>query len=509
MRGAVAAGHPLTAAAASEVLKAGGNAFDAAIAAVYTACAAEPVLASLGGGGFLLARTSGGPDRVFDFFAQTPLHRESAGEPDFYPVTVDFGHAQQEFHIGLGACATPGIVSGLFAVHEQLGSMTMGELVQPALAACRDGVEVSELQGYIFSLVAPIYVAPGAADIFTGPRTTSIARAGDVMRFPEFADILEVLAIEGQELFYRGEVARSIESMCRSGGGFLRRTDLEKYQTFVRPPLQIDYHGARILTNPPPSCGGILIAFGLRLLQDLDIGRYEHNGYEHLRRIIDVMRMSTSVRADQLAESVTAEVLAEDILQQYRAQVYGNPRFSRGTTHISIADNGGNVATVTISNGEGCGHVVPGTGIMLNNMLGEEDLNPQGFGRWLLNQRMGSMMSPTIALLPDGKVIATGSGGSNRIRTTLLQVLSNLVDFAYPEEQAVNLPRIHIETDVLNIEGGIDAGVSGRLTEEFSEHRVFADRNLFFGGAHTVGHRAAHFSGAGDPRRGGVFETVE
>lgn len=509
MKGVVAAGHPLTAAAAGDVLKAGGNAFDAAIAAVFTACVAEPVLASLGGGGFLLARAPGRLDRVFDFFAQTPINKDTGTEPDFYPVTVNFGHAQQEFHIGLGACATPGCISGLFAVHEHLGSMAMRELIQPALAAARNGVQVSDLQGYIFSLVAPIYIAPGANDIFKGSQADAIAIAGDVLRFPQFADLLEVLAIEGADLFYRGEVARSIEALCESGGGYLRREDLEQYETSVRPPLQVDYHGARILTNPPPSCGGVLVAFGLRLLEELQVGQFNHNDFEHLRRVIDVMRMSARVRVDQLAESVTAEVLADETLRKYRSQVYGHAQFSRGTTHISVVDGEGNVATVTISNGEGCGHVVPDTGIMLNNMLGEEDLNPRGFGRWTGNQRLGSMMSPTIALLPGGKVIATGSGGSNRIRTTLLQVLSNLLDFGCNDEEAVTLPRIHIETEVLNIEGGVNARVTERLISEFPEHRVFADRNLFFGGAHTVSRDGTRFSGAGDPRRGGVCEIVQ
>ena len=508
MKGAVAAGHPVTAGAARDVLQAGGNAFDAAIAAVYASCVAEPVLSSLGGGGFLLARAPGQAERVFDFFAQTPITSDRKSDQDFYPVVVDFGHAQQEFHIGLGACATPGCVHGLFTVHKELATMSMRELVQPAVTAARNGLEVTELQGYIFSLVAPIYTTAGAAGVFNGVGSDAIAKAGELLQLPDFADMLEVLAIEGPDLFYRGEIAGGIVELCTNHGGHLCRNDLTQYRTAIRRPLTIDYRDARIFTNPPPSNGGILIAFGLNLLSELTFAGLEHNGYEHLRRLIDVMRVSARARAEYMKGSVSAHFLDQGLHEQYRTQVYGHPQFARGTTHISVADEDGNLAAVTISNGEGCGHVVPGTGIMLNNMLGEQDLNPDGFGMWPGNQRMGSMMAPTIVLAPEEKTVVTGSGGSNRIRTALLQILSNLIDFGCHLEQAIGLPRIHIEDSVLNIEGGVDEQVVERLVAEFPEHRCFQDLNLFFGGAHSVARQGRRFSGSGDPRRGGVCEIV-
>ncbi len=508
MKGAVAGGHPVTVAAACDVLQAGGNAFDAAIAAVFASCVAEPVLSSLGGGGFLLARGPGQPERVFDFFAQTPIYTDRKSDQDFYPVVVDFGHAQQEFHIGLGACATPGCVSGLFSVHKELASMSMCELAQPAVAAARDGLKLTDLQGFIIILVAPIYTTPGSGGIFNSSESNNIAKAGETLRLPEFADVMEILAIEGPDLFYRGEIANSIVDMCTSSGGHLHREDLALYKTEMRLPLTVDYRDARILTNPPPSNGGILVAFGLRLLSELAMGGFAHNSYEHLRRLIDVMRVSTLARTEHMTGPGPNRLLDKHLHEQYRAQVYGHPQFTRGTTHISVADEKGNVAAVTISNGEGCGHVVPGTGIMLNNMLGEEDLNPDGFGVWSGNQRMGSMMAPTIVLAPDDQVFVTGSGGSNRIRTALLQVLSNLIDFDFDLTDAVSNPRIHIEDKVLNIEGGIEEQVVAQLISEFPEHRCFKDLNLFFGGAHSVSRQGHRFSGCGDPRRGGVYQVL-
>ena len=142
MRGAVAAGHSKTAETAAEILRAGGNAFDAAIAAFFTSCICEPALASLGGGGFLLAKDETGRAKVFDFFTHTPRSKSVNHAIDFYPVTVDFGSAQQEFHIGLGSCATPGAVSGVSTVHKSLGQLPMSELVQPALELARNGVIV-------------------------------------------------------------------------------------------------------------------------------------------------------------------------------------------------------------------------------------------------------------------------------------------------------------------------------------------------------------------------------
>jgi gamma-glutamyltranspeptidase/glutathione hydrolase len=178
LKGAAATGHPLTTAAAEEVLREGGNAFDAIIAAHFTACVAEPVLASLGGGGYLLAEPAEGKSRVYDFFAQTPLNRP-AGELDFYPISADFGPTSQEFHIGLGAVATPGSVKGMFAIHRDLGTMPMQRLVQPAVRAAREGVRINSLQAYIFDVVSPIYLATPGAKALYGSATHPVPDLGD------------------------------------------------------------------------------------------------------------------------------------------------------------------------------------------------------------------------------------------------------------------------------------------------------------------------------------------
>jgi gamma-glutamyltranspeptidase/glutathione hydrolase len=516
-KGVVAAGHPRTVEAAAEMLRAGGNAFDAAIAAFFMSCVAEPVLASLGGGGFVLAQESGGVARVFDFFTQTPGRRRATSDLDFYPVVVDFGSAQQEFHVGLGACAVPGCVRGMFDVHRQLGRLPMREIVQPAVEAARDGITVNAFHAYIFTLVHPIYMTPSAKPLFESSKLPAhIAIEGETLRFQDLADTMEMLAIEGDDLFYRGEIAQRAAHMCANGGGHLTRQDFESYRVESREPLRIRYRNADLLFNPPPSAGGSLIGFGLRLLEETDIGDLKADGYVYLRLLTEVMLQTSFARiACMEAEGVESNenfarrLLSAPFIDSYRTQVLNHHRAFRGTTQVSVIDGDGNVATMTISNGEGCGTIIPGSGVMLNNMLGEEDVNPGGFHLWQPDQRMSSMMAPTIALFPSGRIIATGSGGSNRIRTALLQLLINLIDYNMDLIAAVRNPRIHIEGEVLNIEGGMDPKVVSQLTAEFGHHRVFDDLNLFFGGAHTVVRDSnGQLLGEGDPRRGGVSKFI-
>jgi len=505
-KGAVATGHPQTAEAAAALLEAGGNAFDAALAALCAACVAEPVLTSLGGGGFLTARTADGATRVYDFFVQTPRRKRPLGEIDFYPVVANFGTAQQEFHIGLGSMATPGVVRGLFDVHRDLGRVPMSRIVEPAVAVARAGVRLNALQAYIFGIVAPIYLAtPGARRLYASPDDpTRLYGEGQCMRQPELADALELLALEGDRLFYDGELAKALVELSQGQGGQLQAEDLRHYRTQVRAPLRHRYRDARLYLNPQPSCGGLLIAFALALLEHQDLGRAGFGSPGHLLTLARAMEQTNTARGVGPSDE---RLLADDWLARYRAAVHGRPLATRGTTQISVLDAWGNAASLTLSNGEGCGQVLPGTGIMLNNMLGEEDLNPEGFHRWREDVRVASMMAPTIAEHA-GRLIALGSGGSNRLRTAILQTLSNLIDFGLSPEAAVAAPRIHLERDTLSIEPGLSPESVGVLGEHWPSLQAWDAPNLFFGGTHTVLYDGRRFDGAGDPRRGGVLRLV-
>ena len=514
-KGVIAAGHEETAKAAQIILEEGGNAFDAVLGAVYAACIAEPVLASLGGGGFLLAhpQNSTGQPVLYDFFAHTPHHRRAIDEIDFFPIMADFGEAQQEFHIGLGSMATPGVVKGMFEAHKDLGSMPMSKIVEPAIKLASEGVIVNRLQDYIFTIVEKIYTSNQAClNAYGAPdRRGKLVCEGEVLAMPAFGDTLDCLAREGEGLFYRGEIAKSLADDCLQGGGYLRRSDLEAYQLKRKVPLELNYHQARILTNPPPSTGGVLIAFALALLQECALGAESFGSSRHLEKLANAMMLTNEARVEsdlhQSQDDGVVETLVDpDFLETYRSRILGRPHARRGTTHISVIDASGNAAALTLSNGEGSAYIVPGTGIMINNMLGEEDINPHGFNQWPEDIRMCSMMSPSLILGQGGEITALGSGGSNRIRTAVLQVILNLIDFAMPLSEAVESPRMHYEKGLLSVESGFEQEELVSLHGHVSEIKMWPEKNLFFGGVHAVHFDPAkgHLEGAGDPRRGGV-----
>ena len=255
IKGAVACGHAETARAAETILKDGGNAFDAIIAAFFTSCVAEPVLASLGGGGFMLAHREGHPDVVYDFFAQTPVSPLPREELDFYPIHADFGTTTQEFHIGLASIATPGAIKGIYKIHEDMGSMPMKDLVQPAIEAARNGIEVNRLQASIFRIIAPILIAtPEARDVYQSKTSDeSLITEGERLIQSHFADFLEALALEGDDLFYKGEIAHAIQKLSTQGGGQIGLHDMEEYEVILRKPVITSYQQHRVITNPAPS----------------------------------------------------------------------------------------------------------------------------------------------------------------------------------------------------------------------------------------------------------------
>ena len=509
--GAVAAGHQATVDAAAAILRAGGNAFDAVIAAHWCACVAEPVLTSLGGGGFLMARPAGDEPRVYDFFAHTPRRRRPPEEVDFHAIEADFGTTRQEFHIGYGAVATPGTVRGLFRIHRELATLPMPTLLQPAIELADAGLEINALQAYIFDVIKPIYLAtPGAASIF-GSRVGAgrLVGEGERLRQPQLARTLEALGREGDRLFYEGDIARAIVAACREQGGHLQADDLSGYRVERRRPLAIDYRGNRLYTNPPPSSGGLLTAFALKLLETSSNAPVHIDHAAGVALLAEIMQLTNEARLERIAAGrLDAGLLDPQLLDHYRTRLLGRSRARRGTTHISIIDRRGNLASLTTSNGEGCGHMLADTGIMLNNMLGEQDLNPHGFHRWQEDRRLTSMMSPSILEDARGMQVALGSGGSNRIRSAILQVVLRLVDEGLPLAQAVTRPRIHYENGQLHIEAGFADPLYRQLQDEFPDNRCWPDRNLFFGGVHAVSRCGERFDCAGDPRRGGVALEV-
>jgi gamma-glutamyltranspeptidase/glutathione hydrolase len=508
--GVAASGHKETSRAARILLEEGGNAFDAVLGAMCAACVSEPMLASLGGGGFLLAQTGAGDSQVFDFFAQTPSLRK--GDLDFYPILVDFGTVTQEFHIGMGSIAVPGVVAGLFSIHEQYCRLPLKKIIEPAVYLAREGLRLNKLQAYINEILRPIIDASPEAAALATPMFAPgrLAEVGEYIYNPDLADTFEELVRHGPKWFYEGDPGQLLVSDCAQSGGLISVADMQSYEVIKRKPVTVQSHGATISVNSPPSPGGCLTAFALSLIDKIRPGKFDWGSPEHAMALAKAMQASSLVRKEHglaagLDDKTAAKILSAKNLSNWHRTLQTGGLVSRGTTQISVADAAGNVASLTLSNGEGSAYILPGSGIMLNNMLGEEDLNPDGFHRMPAGVRLASMMTPTIARLQDGSQIALGSGGSNRIRSAILQVLTNVLEFEMGIEQAVNAPRLHLEGAHLNAEAGFSDTALKALESEWPGVEHWPGTSLYFGGVHAVERLTnGEFRAVGDPRRGGA-----
>jgi len=514
-KGVVSAGDPLTSEAGVEILRAGGNAFDAAIAATFMSFVASASITSAGGGGFFLASPGRGKKVMYDFFVQTPLKKRKESELDFYPITVDFGDKTQEFHIGMGAAATPGNVAGLFKVHEVHGSIPMSEIAAPAIEVARKGVVLHKQTAYQVKILAPILsFSKEGKKIYS--REDRMISEGERYRMPHFADTLEYLANHGPREFYEGEIAARMAEASLERGGHLDMDDLKNYRVELRNPLTTQYRDYQVFTNPPPNSGGPLIAFMLRLLESVPMRRGDYGTRKHLQWLYEAIRLTADVRKIRLmgAEPPGAlrALLADwEYLESLQQTLQQSMHKSGNTTHVSVVDEHHNIATVTTSVGEGCGFIIPGTDIMLNNMLGEEDLNNHGFHQWIPNQRISSMMAPTIVALHGRPVMGLGSGGSNRIRSALVQAITNFIDFNLDYDEIVNNPRIHWENDHLDVEPGFDEETIHAIRLPENNHVfLWSEKNMYFGGVHAVFiDGKGHLHGAGDRRRAGNVSHVK
>lgn len=495
--GVVAAGHQVTAEAAAEILSDGGNAFDAVIAGLLAACVPEVVLASLGGGGFLMAHVAGRKSAtLYDFFVDTPRVKRTEAERDFRTITVDFGTQTQDFKIGLGASATPGMVPGLFAIHQDLARLPMSRLVEPAVRAARHGVRQNAYQSYLFSIIPGILSDDPQAAKWFAPQGEMLAE-GALLKNEALAETFEWLAEDGARLFIDGPVGQAIVRQSLDTGGHLTARDLKDYKVQRRQPLRQAFLDAEVDLNPAPAASGPLIAFSLALLSGL-----ERDVRCAPATLADVMARTNAVRA---AFNDVSDQILEEVVRQHLEEMRQHPSAPRGTTHISVIDRQGNAAAATVSNGEGNGTMVGDHGFMLNNMLGEEDLNPDGFNVWRPGVRMSTMMAPTLVTAKDGSVIALGSGGSNRIRSAVMQVILGLLDHDLSADDAVSAPRLHVEKcGNLSFEAQFSESAQKALLDAYPNARIWPEPNMFFGGVHVARRlRDGVFEGVGDARRAG------
>jgi gamma-glutamyltranspeptidase / glutathione hydrolase len=503
MGGVVAAGHPLTAEAGAAVLREGGNAVDAAVAAVLMSFVTESPLTGPGAGGFMLVHTAEGEDHLLDFFVAAPGRGlDGGGEPAaLVPIDVHFAdEAVQVFNVGPSSNGVYGTTVGLAQALRRFGTLSMGDLTAEPARVAREGHELTGIVGVLMEILGPILTSsPEAAAIYAPDGR--LLRAGETLRLPELADLLDRLGREGPGFLYDGDVGAACSEWVLERGGLLTREDLRSYQVTERAPARAHYRGREILTNPPPSSGGILIAYSLGLLEHSE-------GPADVRKVVHVMDEANRARTDDFVHGLHAEGYLERFLAKEELERAASRLGS--TTHLAVLDDSGACASVTCSNGSGSGVVVPGTGMHLNNMLGEEDLNPQGFHRHDPGRRIPSMMAPTV-VLKDGRVqVALGSAGSNRIRSAILQTILAVIDEEMPAQEAVNRPRVHWEGRAVEAEPGVDEDALAALEAEGRPVIRFGEPSLYFGGVQAVARdlETGELTGGGDPRRGGAAVVV-
>ena len=459
------------------MLRAGGNAFDAAVAAGFAAAVTEPALSSLGGGGFLLAAPAGAEPVVFDFFVDAPGRGRPPErlEPAFLPITIQFLGARQTFHVGWGSVAVPGCLDGYLHLHRRLGRLPLADVVAPAQRLARDGTVVDQAQAGFLRLLAEILTVTGEGRAVFAP-AGDVLRAGERMRNPALADVLTDVAAGRIDGFAAPALAGPLVDVMDRGAGLVTAADLDAYAVAERPPLVLRYRGAVVATNPAPSFGGSIVTASLADL----------------------------VAGPPLDGSPGAAVRLAEALVAMSARHVAGPQAVTGTTHVSVVDRDGAVATMTTSNGSCSGHFAPGTGIQLNNVMGEADLHPHGFSVTPPGTRIGSMMAPTLVTAADGAVVGLGSGGSERIRSALTCAVTGLVDAGLDLDAAVRAPRAHWDRVVLQVEPGLPAATLAAWRERWPV-QVWDHRDLYFGGVHAVLRRPdGAVAAAGDDRRGGV-----
>jgi gamma-glutamyltranspeptidase/glutathione hydrolase len=511
-RGAVAAGHPETAEAGAWALREGGNAIDAAVAAIATSMAVESPLTGLGAGGYMLVSEPGREPVLLDFFVAAPGLGGRERRSELNPIDVDFGGTTQVFNIGAASCGVPGAPAGLVDANRRWGSMPLEALFAPAIRLARDGVRVNRQQAYLIDILGPILTHEPEGMALYAPGGSAL-REGDRFVFSQLGEALELLAADGPTTFYEGEVAAKISEWVGESGGVLGPEDLGAYEPVAREPVRIRFMGSEILTNPPPSSGGLLIAFALALLERLE--RVD------LVALVAAMEQAQEARSAEFVESLYEPGFADRFLEpsrvegaERRCREIVRPGGSGGapgdrlgsTTHITAVDSEGRCASVTCSNGTGSGLFVPGTGVHVNNMLGEQDLNPFGYHGHGPARRLPSMMSPTI-VLRDGAVEAgLGSAGSNRIRDAVAQAIVRIVVDGMEAAEAVAAPRVHYEEGRVHAEPGTDEQGLREVVERGYEVVRWSSPSLFFGGVNAVVRDpdSGHLSGGGDPRRGGA-----
>lgn len=467
----MATGNAATTAAAVRILELGGNAIDAAVAAGFASTVSEPGLTSMAGGGFLLLRRPTGDVELLDFFSAVPGIGLPGPAQQPARITVVYPSAQQDFHVGPASAAVPGNLTGFLEAHARYGRLPIADVVAPSVELAATGARIDRSQAYILELIEAIVRHSESAQRVYAPGG-QLLRDGDVLSDTELANFLQSIADGRVDSLTSPGFAGPLLGMSSQGCAITLR-DLQEFAAIWREPLSADNANWHLVTNPAPAFGGQIVA------------RSFHE----------------AVDASPLELTRT--------LARVTDEVKDSPAATLGTTHISVVDPDGLIVAMTTTNGAGGGVIVPGIGVHLNNMMGEDDLLPAGRDGVVPGERLKSMMAPTILTSPQGDVTALGSGGSARIRTAITTVVTRLRFLGEDLGAAISAPRAHLADDgTVQAEGGMPPSHVAAMRTEFDVN-AWSTTDFYFGGVNAVQrHPDGSVTAAADHRRNGSVAIV-
>ena len=495
-KGSVAAGSKEAADAAIEILSENGNAVDAAVSAVFASMTSEFSLTGIAGGGAMTLSLNGRKPSAMDFFVDAvPIKKNSTFE--FIEKVVDFGDATQKFRVGKGSIAVPGTLQGLLYAQKKYGKLPLSVVLEPGISYAKSGVRINRAQAYIFKLLEPIFSHDRQNNTILFKDKT-ILQYGDLFKNEVFSDFLFELSREGMP-FYLNDGIKIIDRFLNKDALFTGK-EILSYDVMERECVSTKIGGYDFFSNPGPSFGGSLIAFSLDLMNNLKHKQLSNDLLVKIFQATENVRSYIQGNNSSIDSVQSSDMIARglEIVNNFSNSSIKDASINGfgSTTHVSVIDKDHSCVSVTTTNGEGCGYIVPELGIMMNNMMGEEDLNPNGFHVYLQRQRLSTMMAPSIVFKDRRPFIVLGSGGSNRLRSAIVQVIVNYCFKELSLEESVSLDRLYVEGGTLFTEPGIK--LEGDAMKMYSQSS-FNERNLFFGGVNA----AAVDDAFGDSRREG------
>ena len=449
----------------SDMLKKGGNAFDAMCATQLALAVAYPFAGNIGGGGFMVYRKANGDIGSIDFREKAPL----AATKNMY--LDEFGEViPNKSILGAMAVGVPGTVAGVFEVHEKFGSLPIQDILEPVIALAYQGVTVTEKQEQRIKKYQPLFLEANKQPIILD----SLWKTNDVIKYPELAKTLERILKHGKDEFYKGETAKILAKFIQDNGGILTEEDLAKYEAKWRTPITFTYDDLKIISMAPPASGGICLAQIMKMLEPFHLDEYGHNSLKTIQAITEAERRAYADRSFYLGDpdfvKIPVETLIkEDYLSGRMADFsfekatlssdvsHGNIKIieSDETTHYSIVDQFGNAiaATTTLNGAYGSKLYCSELGFFLNNEMDDFSSKPGEPNMFGLigaeansiepEKRMLSSMTPTI-VEKNGKLYMTlGTPGGSTIITSVLQTILNVYEFDMTMQEAVNAPRFH------------------------------------------------------------------